>query len=146
MTLAKQQVHVILDTTITEDGHTQKESVRVMGEVIGLGMKRMIKFTEINDQNEAIDTVMMLGEDKVTLKRTGAVNMSQQFIESQKTESHYQHPLMRFRIETYTDTINYRYKETDAALSLTMRYRTVIDGEGERTHTLNLQIKGESDA
>jgi uncharacterized beta-barrel protein YwiB (DUF1934 family) len=146
MTLAKQQVHVTLDTTITEDGHTQKESVRVMGEVTGLGMKRMIKFTEINDQNEAINTVMMLGEDKVTLKRTGAVNMSQQFIESQKTESHYQHPLMRFRIETYTDTINYCYKETDAALSLTMRYRTVIDGEGERTHTLNLQIKGESDA
>lgn len=146
MTTAKQQVHVTLDTTITEDGHTQKESVRVMGEVMGLGMKRMIKFTEINDQDESIDTVMMLSDDKVTLKRTGAIQMSQQFIESKKTESHYQHPLMRFRIETYTDTIEYSYKESDAALSLTMRYRTVIDGEGERTHTLNLQIKGESDA
>ncbi|WP_234987386.1 DUF1934 domain-containing protein [Halolactibacillus halophilus] len=143
--MAKQQVSVILDTTITEDGHTQKESVRVMGEVTGLGMKRMIKFTEINDQNEAIDTVMMLGDDKVTLKRTGAINMSQQFIESKRTESHYHHPLMQFRMETYTDTINYRYKEKDATLSLAMRYRTAIAGEGERRHTLNLQIKGESD-
>lgn len=146
MTTAKQSVHVTLDTTITEGGHTQKESVRVTGEVIGLGMKRMVKFTETNDQNETIDTVMMLSEDKVTLKRTGAIQMSQQFIESQKTESHYQHPLMRFRIETYTDTIEYSYKESGAALALTMHYRTVIDGEGERTHTLNLQIKGESDA
>ncbi len=146
MTTAKQVVQVTLDTTITEDGHTQTESVRATGEVIGLGMKRMVTFTETNDQDEAIKTVMMLSDDKVTLKRTGAIHMSQQFIESQKTESHYQHPLMRFRIETYTDTIEYSYKESKAALSLTMRYRTAIDGEGERTHTLNLQIKGESDA
>lgn len=144
MTTAKQHVFVILDTSITEDGDTQKETVRATGEIIGLGMKRMIKFTEINDQNESIDTVMMLSEDKVTLKRTGAITMSQQFIENQKTESHYQHPLMRLRIETYTETIDYDYRENRSALTLQMRYRTVINGEGERMHTLKLQIKGDN--
>ncbi|GEN57025.1 hypothetical protein GCM10012290_10270 [Halolactibacillus alkaliphilus] len=143
MTTAKQAVHVRLDTTITDDGDTQTETVQVTGEVIGSGMKRMIRFTETNDQNESIDTVIMVSEDKVTLKRTGAIHMSQQFIENKKTESHYQHPLMRFRMETYTDAIDYIYSDTDQDLSLKMRYRTVINGAGERTHTLKLNIKGD---
>lgn len=143
MTTGKTRISIFLETTITDADDTQRETVKTTGEMIGRGMKRLIRFKETQDDNETIDTVMTLSEDKVTLKRTGNVTMSQQFIESKKTESHYQHPLIRFRMETYTDRINYHYKESAADLELKMDYRTVIDGEDERTHTLKLLIKGE---
>lgn len=126
-------VDIQLKTTIDDDGQTEQHTVKETGRFHQKGHTGILVFDEITDDG-TIHNFMTMQDGKVSIKRTGAVTMHQQFHLQQKTENVYHHPHGTIHMETYTSDIRYHPN----AGELTIVYTVKLNGGHERNHRLNL--------
>lgn len=142
MQLGKIFVNVRLQTEIKDQEDQQETVVEATGELFQTSRQTVVRFTEKSDEQADVATMVTIKSDSVTIKRTGAVEMIQQFRSDQITETIYRHQFGSLRMET--DTLDFRYQPLtidNKTAKLTLDYRTKLGGEEERVHKLLLTLE-----
>ncbi|CQR46135.1 putative beta-barrel protein YwiB [Paraliobacillus sp. PM-2] len=134
-------VSIRLVTEIRELGEKAVTTVEETGSFIQKGNIAVLRFTEHQEEQEPIDSLITISNDKVSIKRTGAVDMHQQFKKKQYTENVYRHAFGTIHMETHTDQITYQEPRNDHNGKLFISYTTKLNGEGNRRHRLTLTFK-----
>lgn len=138
----KETVAITLETTIRDGKDLQTETVKAEASLLQTATHAMVQFKHEMEET-IVDTVFIIKAGKVTLKRTGAYQLTQQFNLNRKTESHYRHPYGSFNLSTETQKIDFIPLSSSERGRLTMDYQTVLNGETKRRHTLRLIIEEE---
>ncbi|QHE53863.1 DUF1934 domain-containing protein [Pontibacillus sp. HMF3514] len=135
-------VQVRLVTEIQDQEQKDQIVVEEPGDYIQKGNACILRFTETHEE-EQIDNLVTIQEDKVIVRRTGPVRMNQVFRNKQVTENVYHHPYGNFHMETTTHTIQHQDSDESANGSLQIDYDLVMNGEQKQRHLLSLQYKEE---
>lgn len=134
-------VEVKLVTEIREQEEKAITVIEEMGEFIQNGNITVVRFTEHQEEQADVNALITISNDKVSIKRTGAVDMLQKFKEKQRTENVYRHEFGTINMETHTDRINYQQPKNHQPGKLFISYTTKLNGEGNRKHRLTLTFK-----
>ncbi|WP_117168391.1 DUF1934 domain-containing protein [Paraliobacillus sediminis] len=134
-------VTIKLVTEIRELSDKTRTVVEETGSFIQKGTIKVIRFTEHLEEQGDVDAFITITDDKVSIKRTGAVAMLQQFKRKQRTENIYHHEFGTIHMETHTDQITFEQSKGTRSGKLFISYTTKINGEGERRHRLTLTFK-----
>lgn len=137
----KTEVQLKLVTEIRELGEKAVTTIEEAGSFYRKGDMAVLKFTE--HQEEDVSSLITIQSEKVSVKRTGAVNMHQIFKKNHLTENVYKHAYGTILMETYTDQIQYKAPADGREGRLFISYTTKLNGEGNRRHRLTLTFKEE---
>lgn len=143
MTEKKKPIKVTLFTTITEADEKQDQQVKGTGYYYQKNEQTVIVFTTDSNEEEQAKAMVTIGNDKVTMQHKGAVQMTQQFIKGQTTETNVRHPYGRFMMETKATSIVFELTGSHISGSLSLIYQTMIDPETVRDHSLLLKFEEE---
>ena len=132
------RVLINIQTTIDDQGELEHQQTEHMGSFFQNGDKKVLIYNEKLDHDVDVRNLMTIRQNKVTLKRTGHISMTQHFQIKQSTESFYEHPHGRLHMETYTEAIDYTAGAADDRLKI--RYTLSLNGV-KRKHTLEMTIK-----
>jgi uncharacterized beta-barrel protein YwiB (DUF1934 family) len=138
----KTPVAIKLTTEIREHGNIEKIVVEESGSFIQKGTTSVLNFVEQNENNEAIHSLITIQPDKVSVKRSGAVDMYQVFKKKQKTENVYRHAYGTILMETHTDQLTYQQQQTKKG-QLFISYQVTLNGKQTRRHRLTLTFEEE---
>lgn len=137
MSQEKRQVDIQFQMEIDDKGEMEYNTVKEKGHFFSKGPLDVIIYTEEIDGN-AIKNLITIHKDKVTIKRTGAITMNQQFNVGRKTESLYQHPHGHIHMETYTNKMTYQSLRHEDKGRLEIDYSVKLNGLDNRNHSLIL--------
>ncbi|WP_186576950.1 DUF1934 domain-containing protein [Aquibacillus kalidii] len=140
MEATKIPVHIKMTTEIRELGQKSVTVMEEQGSFIQKGHTSVLTFTEHQEDQEDVNSLITINPDKVSVKRSGAVDMNQQFRKKQVTENVYRHAYGTIHMETHTDQITYE-QPTSGKGKLFISYTTKLNGEGERRHRLTIIFK-----
>lgn len=139
----KVAVNLTLVTEIIEGKDKQLSEVEANGFLYTHNERSIIMYSNNQEGHGEINNLVTIDLEKVSIKRSGAIDMHQQFKLDQRTENVYRHEFGTLHMETFTDAINFCMPNERKKGQLNMRYRTKINGEGERKHRITLMIEEE---
>ncbi|GIO24756.1 DUF1934 domain-containing protein [Oceanobacillus sp. J11TS1] len=135
-----EKVNITLKTVIydmdSDEQETQEQSVA--GEWIKKGDIDVLKYEEVIEEAGTIQNMITIRPERVSIRRTGAIQMNQQFQSGQKTENIYQHMHGNIHMETYSESIT--FTENTMPRMLEINYTMKLNGQLERKHQLKLQF------
>ncbi|UOQ50225.1 DUF1934 domain-containing protein [Gracilibacillus caseinilyticus] len=140
----KSQVAIKMTMEIFDTGQKDVTVVEETGLFFENEGKTVLKFSELNENKEQTNSLITIHPDKVSVKRSGAVTMLQQFQRKQKTENVYRHQFGTIHMETETDQILYHPPEAQKSGKLFISYQTSLNGEPPRRHRLTITMKKEN--
>src|SRR5699024_9155528 len=109
MDVIKKDVSIKLHTIIDDQGEKEMSIIQQKGLYYRKGELEVLTFTDKVEGIGEIRNHITITPDKVTVKRSGAVSMNQQFVEGKKSECLYRHPYGMFHMELYTEHISSEY-------------------------------------
>lgn len=136
----KYPVAIKMITEIRDLGAKDVTVVEETGSYIQKGQTTVLTFSEQQEDDE-IHSLITIHPDKVSVKRTGSVDMHQQFKKKQVTENVYRHAYGTIHMETHTDQITYQEPTNGKNGRLFISYTTKLNGEGNRRHRLTIHFK-----
>lgn len=142
MNETKKRVAVELKTTIQDAADKEMNAVKANGVFVQSAGRDVLSYKEKVDDMD-ITTMITIQQEKVSIKRSGAVSMHQQFRLGQLTENVYKHPHGNIHMETFTNTIVYEQLQPSKSARLRLKYTVKLNGQDERNHMLELFIKEE---
>lgn len=137
-------VEVELRTVIDRDGEKEMSIVKQTGEYMRKNSIEIITFTENREDIGNIRNYITVQEDKVTIKRSGAVSMNQHFEVGKRKESLYRHPYGSLHFDITTRSLEKSRLAGDAPGEVIIIYDAIINGIEEQNHHLTLTYTGES--
>ncbi|WP_080872312.1 DUF1934 domain-containing protein [Oceanobacillus timonensis] len=140
MSQQSEPVNIKLETSIydVDSGEQETQEQSFTGEWTKKGNIDVLKYEEMMEEAGTIQNVVMIRPERVSIKRTGAIRMNQQFQSGQKTENIYQHMHGNMHMETYSESIT--FQEDTMPRVLEIKYTMIINGQMERKHKLRLQF------
>ncbi|WP_217586375.1 DUF1934 domain-containing protein [Lentibacillus saliphilus] len=130
------KVSIELRTAVEDQDQVEYHTTHAIGDLYRKGATDVIMFEEKTDDG-TIQNMMTIQADKVSIKRTGALTMHQQFKHKQSTENVLRHPYVTIHMETWTDAINY---DTERG-HLSVYYTVKLNGQEPRKQQLDVSIK-----
>lgn len=140
-----EQVSVELQTVIDDNGEKEYNTVRETGWYYRRPKADVLIYKETTEDGLSITNMVTLNNDKVSVKRTGSINMHQQFREQRLSENVFQHPHGNIHMETLTHSISYRRLHDKQSGRLTVDYTVRLNGQDERKQQLTLTIRHKED-
>ncbi|MUK89615.1 DUF1934 family protein [Ornithinibacillus sp. L9] len=137
------QVMVELRTTIDDNGHKEHNTSKQKGMLHQKQNMDVLTFEEKTEDQQMIKNLITIQQEKVSIKRSGAVSMHQQFHANQTTENVFKHPHGNIHMETFTDNISYHSTDNARSGQLTIDYKVKLNGQAERKHELMLTFNEE---
>lgn len=135
-----ERVNITLKTMIydvdSEEQETQEQSFA--GEWTKKGNIDVLRYEEVIEEAGTIQNMITIRPERVSIRRTGAIQMNQQFQLGQKTENIYQHMHGNIHMETFAESIS--FTEDTMPRVLEMYYTMKLNGQLERKHQLRLQF------
>lgn len=141
MQLGKKRVKIKLVTDIDDGFDKQQTAVKASGDIFQTKRQTVIRFTEQIEEQPDVTTMVTIKPARVTIKRSGGVEMNQQFRTDQVTETIYRHQFGSMRMETTTHDVDYKPLTDKNTAELKLNYTTILNGEEEREHKLSLTIE-----
>ncbi|WP_440897895.1 DUF1934 domain-containing protein [Amphibacillus sp. Q70] len=141
MQLGQFFVKISLQTKISDGNDEQQTKIKAVGELFQTERQSVVRFTEQIDNQPDVHTMITIKSEQVTIKRSGGVEMNQQFQSQRLTETVYRHQFGTIRMETLTKNFHYQPLSTTHNAELRIDYITKLDGEEERKHELLLIIE-----
>lgn len=138
MVQPKNQVFIHLKTVINDTGELEENEVKAAGSFYQRNNLDVLTYKEELEKAGEVNTLITIQPERVTIKRTGAVSMHQQFQKEKLTENVYQHPHGNIHMETFTNGILYRAPGEKQPGLLQLEYTMKLNGQNERRHTLEL--------
>ncbi|MDC3414960.1 DUF1934 domain-containing protein [Aquibacillus sp. 3ASR75-11] len=137
-------VSIDLTTEIRELDHVESITIEESGTLIKKGNINVLTFVEHREEAEDILALITIQPGKVSVKRSGGVEMHQVFKRKQTTENVYRHEYGTLHMETYTDQISYHQLGNQKKGELFVSYQVKLNGEQKRKHRLTLSFKEET--
>lgn len=134
---------ITLDMTIDDQGEMEYNRSIQKGQIFQKQTFDVLMYEEELEEGMNVRNLITIYPTKVTIKRSGTITMTQQFIVGQITESVYEHPHGNFHMETYTNSITYKPTENNNQGELVISYTVKLNGTNERKHVLKLTYKKE---
>lgn len=131
--------------SIDDAGEKEYNVVNAVGYYYAQERFDVITYKEELDEGLTVNNLITIHQDKVSIKRTGAVAMQQQFDLKRITESVYQHPHGHFHMETETDAIKYDPLTEQVNGQLAIDYGVRLNGQDKRKHRLVLTFQEEKE-
>lgn len=144
MDLASKHVFVELRTVIDDNGRKELSIIKQTGIYKGNKNIEMISFIEQTEDFGEIKNVITILPKKVTIKRTGLIRMSQQFIAGRRSECLYRHPYGSFLMEIDTKSIVHLVMNHDNQGSVIIEYDARMNDDEIRHHHLTLTYMEEN--
>ncbi|SDK15976.1 DUF1934 domain-containing protein [Sediminibacillus albus] len=138
MPTGKTTVQIKLTTEIFDRGRKDVSVIQETGSYYQKGKTSVLTFTEHKDEGGDVQSMITIQPEKVSVKRTGAVDMHQIFRKKHITENVYRHEFGTIHMETHTDQITFQQLQERKKGELFISYTTKLNGEGERRHRLTL--------
>ncbi|WP_411954108.1 DUF1934 domain-containing protein [Alkalibacillus sp. S2W] len=137
-------VDITVDTEIKDpngaDEWIQREE---KGSYIQRGGVHLLKYNENMDGAGTVKTSMIITDDKITLKREGAIKMHQVFRIGTSTETVYRHPYGHFRMETTTNRMEYIKGTENRCGKIYLNYHVALNDDEPREHIFELNFAEE---
>ncbi|MCT1901223.1 DUF1934 domain-containing protein [Oceanobacillus sojae] len=135
-----EHVDITLETMIfdLDSGDQETQEQTFTGEWTKKGDIDVLRYKEVIEEAGIIQNMIMIRPERVSIKRTGAIQMNQQFQLGQKTENIYQHMHGNIHMETFVESIT--FTEDTMPRMLEMNYTMKLNGQIERKHQLKLQF------
>ncbi|HEY4600770.1 MAG TPA: DUF1934 domain-containing protein [Cerasibacillus sp.] len=137
-----QTITITLDMVIDDCGQTEQTTLKETGQYFQRKNFDVLMFTEHHDE-QSVQTRMTIHADYVNIKRSGHIEMNQQFRLKKWTENVYQHPYGTIHMETYTKAIIYQRPENAKPGSLILEYDVKLNGQDPRRHRLEVTLHPE---
>ncbi|MCT2538277.1 DUF1934 domain-containing protein [Aquibacillus koreensis] len=141
METKKTPVKIKMTTEIRELGQKDVNVLEEEGMLLEKGKTTVLTFVEHQEEDDDVNAMITIYPEKVSVKRTGPMDMFQQFRKKQVTENVYRHAYGTIHMETHTDQITYQKPENGSTGKLFISYTTKLNGEGERRHRLTITMK-----
>ncbi|WP_430790128.1 DUF1934 domain-containing protein [Virgibacillus flavescens] len=145
MKLQHRPISGSLQMEINDDGQTEKSTTHFTGNFYRRDNMDVLTFEEKNDENLFIKNLITIQQDKVSVKRTGDINMHQQFRVKQTTENVFKHPDVNIHMETYTHNLDYHAPDDQRTGELSITFTVKLNGQDVREHQLTLRIEEDYD-
>ncbi|RLL42857.1 DUF1934 domain-containing protein [Oceanobacillus piezotolerans] len=143
MNPVQKRISLHLQTIIDDGENKEYNKVQEEGYFFQKGKLHVITYEEITEEKATIKNLITIQKDKVNIKRTGFVTMTQMFKPQQITENVYKHPHGSLHMETYTNQITYQSLAERNEGKLIISYTVKLNGQEERKHELVLVFKEE---
>src|SRR5699024_4456032 len=143
MDLIKENVSIKLHTIIDDQGEKEMSVIKQKGLYHRKGQLEVLTFTDKVEDIGEIKNHISITPEKVTVKRSGAVTMNQQFVEGKKSECLYRHPYGMFHMELQTHHISSEYFPDQSNTEIVIEYNATINQQEPRSHHLTLTITEE---
>ncbi|WP_027965167.1 DUF1934 domain-containing protein [Halalkalibacillus halophilus] len=143
MTLQDKMINVEIQvgTGITDpNGVDESISRKEKGSYLRKGNLHLLKYNEEIEGFGEIITTFIIQDNKITLKREGAVKMHQVFRIGKSTECVYRHPHGQFRMETTTHQMKYLKGQENKSGKLFVEYDVSLNEDEPRLHQLELEF------
>lgn len=144
--MEKKIVEIELRTVIDHQGDKEMSIVKQNGEYIAKRNIEVIKYTEQRDDIGNVENFITIHPDRVTIKRTGSITMSQKFELDKKSASIYRHPYGTFHLEIETEKLRCRPLQINKIGEIIIEYTAVINGLEKQHHHLTLTYTEEKEA
>ncbi|MFD1020049.1 DUF1934 domain-containing protein [Thalassobacillus hwangdonensis] len=144
MSEARIPVAIKLVTEIRDGGRKESTVMEEFGNLYERGNTQVLKFTEHQEDREDIQTMVTIQPEKISIKRSGAVQMHQIFRKKLSTESNYHHEYGVFHMDTFTDQIEYQSLSEGNKGRLFISYQLTLNQEMTQRHRLTLTFKKEA--
>ncbi|MBU5594837.1 DUF1934 domain-containing protein [Amphibacillus sp. MSJ-3] len=141
MRLGKFFVKIRLQTEIKDQHDRQQTELTTVGQLIQTERQAVIRFTEQMDDQPDVQTMVTVKPEQVNIKRSGGVEMNQQFKLARTTETIYRHQFGSIRMETLTEQIHFQPLLATENAELRIDYITILNGAEKREHKLLLKIE-----
>jgi len=138
-------VKLHLKTTIDDKGDIETHNVITSGLFSYRQSMDVLTFSETTNEEKTIKNLLTISPYKVSLKRSGAVSMHQQFIIHETHECMYKHPYGFMYMETYTNSISYQTLRSNDFGRLLIDYTVSLNQQANREHQLLLTFYEEDD-
>src|SRR5699024_9592182 len=99
----KSRVSIHLKTVIHDGKVTEENEATAVGVFHQKETLAVLTYKEEMEDYGAVNTLITIHSERISIKRTGAVSMHQQFHLHHPTENVYQHPHGNIHMETFTD-------------------------------------------
>lgn len=136
MGLQRTKVRIELDTVIRDDQTMDRIKNSFIGTLAKNERMTVITYREHLEEKQYVDTFMTITDEKINVKRTGAVSMNQAFIEQALTECVYTHPHGNMHMETFTTESS--HEGTEHGGKVVLVYEVKLNGQDSRQHELEL--------
>lgn len=143
MNQRKKNVLIQLKTTITDEQDIESSVVNERGIFMSRDGLDVLMFVETTDDGHKIKNLLTIQPHKVSIKRSGAISMNQQFGIDQVSECMYEHPHGTLHMETMTSSISYQSLRTNDVGKLMIAYTLSLNGQARRNHQLTLTYQEE---
>ncbi|WP_163539765.1 DUF1934 domain-containing protein [Gracilibacillus sp. YIM 98692] len=137
----KSPVSLKMTMEIYDTGNKEVTVVEEKGTLMERSNTSVLTFSEHNENDEKINSMITIQPEKVSVKRSGAVAMHQKFQKKQITENVYRHEFGTIHMETHTDQILYEAPKGNKYGKLFVSYQTSLNGEDPRRHRLTIQLQ-----
>jgi len=137
-------VEIELRTVIDRNGEKEMSIVKQTGEYMRKRSIEIITFTEKRADIGNIRNYITIQDHKVTIKRSGAISMNQQFEVGKRSESLYRHPYGSLHFNIKTQSLDIHRKEEKNPGEIVITYDAIINGIEEQHHHLTLTYMEEN--
>lgn len=136
-------VMITLHSTIDDLGEKEINTFQQKGKFFTRNNFEVILYEEVQEDGEKINNLITIQPDRVHIKRSGFISMSQQFEVSHRTETYYEHPHGSIHMETYTNSIDYYSLNETSQGKLVIVYTVTLNGMEKRKHIIELTYEEE---
>ncbi|GGB34957.1 DUF1934 family protein [Virgibacillus dakarensis] len=144
MEIEQTRVAVEFCMTIEDNGQLEETKAEATGVLYKKGQMDVLTYNEHTEDNDIIKNLLTIQPEKVSIKRTGPVQMHQQLRLKQPSENLFHHAHGTIHMETFTDRINYQPLSTTSQGKLAIDYHVRLNGQQiARKHQLTLTLKEE---
>lgn len=143
MSAQQTPVNVRLETNIQNQSHQDKMILEEKGKYYQKGEAHILIFKEHHEEGQVVNTMFTIHPDRVTIKRSGPVNMHQIFRLNEETESHYKHPYGVMHLLTKTNKLMHHFTNEKVAGQLSIDYKLTLNGQETQQHKLVLSYQEE---
>lgn len=134
--MIQKRVAVELRTVIERDDDREMSIMKQTGQYMTKNAVEIIKFTEEREDIGAIDYVLIITPDKVTIRRSGALKQVQVFAVGKRHVSLYRHPFGAFEMEIETKRLVHKPLTTSSQGEVFIQYTSLINNVARQDHLI----------
>ncbi|MEW9676365.1 DUF1934 domain-containing protein [Lentibacillus sp. L22] len=136
------QVAIELHMWIEDNGQVEETTTKATGYLYNRNKMDVLTYHEqLENSGDTIKNLLTIQREKVSIKRSGAVAMHQQFSPGETSETLFQHMHGAIHMETYTEEIVYQPPRRTKPGELSVAYQVKLNGQDARRHQLTLTIQ-----
>ncbi|MFB4163529.1 DUF1934 domain-containing protein [Alteribacillus sp. JSM 102045] len=140
----KTPVEVKMTTNIRQQGEKDQVNLEAKGELYKKNNFTYVNFKEELDEIGEVSTVLKVGEQEITVIRSGSVAMRQLYQYGEITEGSYETPYGKLITEAETDQVAVMWSDSGKTGRIQFGYDLTLQGSAAGRYDVTISIEEET--